>query len=102
VILASRRLRLHPRWNLMNSILLFPWANDVFGASAVEEAKRNPAIRHFEGPSYAKPWHLLSEGQGRAEYFAYRRRTPWPRVRREGVTPANLVRRAVRGLAPRD
>ncbi len=96
-VLAQRRLRLHPRWNLMSSVLLFPWAVEVFGVQAIAEAKDNPAIRHFEGQTIAKPWHLLCDRPGRDEYFEYRSRTPWPRVRRSGVTPGNLVRKAARG-----
>ena len=99
VVLGSRRLALHPRWNCMNSILLFPQAADVFGADAVREAREHPAIRHFEGPSANKPWHLLCERDLRELYLEHRRATPWPRVRREGVTPANVARRLRRRLA---
>jgi lipopolysaccharide biosynthesis glycosyltransferase len=99
VVLGSRRLPLHPRWNCMNSILLFPQAADVFGADAVREAREDPAIRHFEGPSANKPWHLLCERELRELYLEHRRATPWPRVRREGVTPGNVARRLRRRLA---
>jgi len=98
LVLGERRLPLHPRWNCMNSVLAFPSALDVFGAEAVEEARRRPGIRHFEGPDANKPWHLLCDAPGRSAYFAHRRATPWPRVRPEGVTPLNLVRRARQGL----
>ncbi len=50
VVLGERRLPLHPRWNCMNCVLYFPWARELFGAGEVEEARRSPAIRHFEGP----------------------------------------------------
>ena len=93
-VLGPTRRRLAPRWNCMTSVLRFPWAAYVFGADELEEARRRPAIRHFEGPSVNKPWHLLCDGDQREAYFRHRRQTPWPRVRREGVTPANLVRRA--------
>lgn len=95
-VLAGRWLRLHPRWNCMNSILLFDWAADVLGAEAVDEARRSPGIRHFEGRSVNKPWHLLCDRDMRDAYLRHRRGTPWPRVRREGVTPANVMRRALR------
>lgn len=95
-VLAHRRLPLHPRWNCMNSVLLLPRAADVFGQEAVAEARARPAIRHFEGPSVNKPWHLLAPFDARAEYLRHRRRTPWPRVRREGITPRNLARYAGR------
>jgi lipopolysaccharide biosynthesis glycosyltransferase len=92
-VLGERRLALHPRWNLMNSILLFPWAAEVFGERTLGEAIERPAIRHFEGPGANKPWHVLCERPGRDTYREHRRRTPWPRVRPEGLTPGNLVRR---------
>jgi lipopolysaccharide biosynthesis glycosyltransferase len=95
VVLGERRLRLHPRWNVMNS---FRWqgADEVFGHEAAEEARRNPAIRHFEGPSDNKPWHYLCERDLSELYMRHRRLTPWPRLRREGVTPRNMLRRARR------
>ncbi len=93
-VLGPTRRRLAPRWNCMTSVLRFPWAAYVFSAEELEEARRRPAIRHFEGPSVNKPWHLLCDGDRREAYFRHRRQTPWPTVRREGVTPANLVRRA--------
>ena len=100
VLLGHRRLPLHPRWNCMNSVLEFPAAVDVFGREAVEEARRNPAIRHFEGPSINKPWHYLCDHSMRELYLEHRRQTPWPRVRPEGVTPANVARRLVRRVLP--
>lgn len=96
LVLGERRLPLHPRWNVMSSILLFPWASDVFGERAVRDARDNPAIRHFEGPALNKPWHYLCEHEMRELYLGLRRRTPWPRVRIEGRTPANVARRLAR------
>jgi lipopolysaccharide biosynthesis glycosyltransferase len=91
-VLGHRRIELHPRWNCMNSVLLFPQAADVFGADAVAEARAHPAIRHFEGPGANKPWHLLADREGRAAYLRQRRQTPWPRQLPEGITPRNVVR----------
>jgi hypothetical protein len=82
----------------MNSVLHFPWSSYVFGAKATEEARATPAIRHFEGPTINKPWHLLSEAPLRERYFEHRKQTPWPRVRRTGVTPANVARRLARAM----
>lgn len=96
VVLGSRRLPLRPRWNCMNSVMFLPWAADVFDAGALAEARENPAIRHFEGPAHNKPWHLLCERELRELYFEHRRRTPWPLVRRDGVTPRNVARRVRR------
>lgn len=92
-LLGDRRLPLHPRWNCMNSILRFPEAVAVFGADAVEEARRNPGIRHFEGPGANKPWHILCDPDVADAYLRHRAQTPWPRVKRTGLTPANLARR---------
>jgi lipopolysaccharide biosynthesis glycosyltransferase len=96
VVLSDQRLELHPRWNCMNAIVHFDSAPEVLGAERVADARRNPAIRHFEGPSINKPWHLLCEWQNADVYFDYRRQTPWPKVHREGVTPGNVLRRLKR------
>jgi lipopolysaccharide biosynthesis glycosyltransferase len=96
VVLGERRLALHPRWNLMNSALLFPSAAEVYGRDVLEEARARPAIRHFEGPDANKPWHYMCEGELRELYLEHRRATPWPRVRREGRTPRNVLRRVRR------
>lgn len=93
VVLGARRLPLHPRWNCMNSVLSFPWSAEVFGPVAAAEARQHPAIRHFEGPSINKPWHLLCSHDMRDLYREHRRQTPWPRYRPEGTTPRNLLRR---------
>jgi len=100
LVLGERRVALHPRWNCMNSILSFPAAREVFGATAVEEARRRPGVRHFEGPGANKPWHLLCDTPGRRAYFVHRRATPWPRTRREGVTALNALRRVVHAVRP--
>lgn len=101
LVLGHRRLALDPRWNVMNSLLLYPWAGEVLGEAAVAEARERPAIRHFEGQSINKPWHYLCDHEMRELYFALRRRTPWPRVRIEGRTPANVFRRWTRRLRGR-
>jgi lipopolysaccharide biosynthesis glycosyltransferase len=98
VVLGERRLALHPRWNVMNSMVRFPWAADVFGETMLAEALRSPSIRHFEGPAQNKPWHYLCEGELRAAYFEHRRATPWPNVEIEDATLRNAVRRQLRRL----
>jgi lipopolysaccharide biosynthesis glycosyltransferase len=80
VVLGQRRLQLHPRWNCMNSVLTFPHSAAVFGSRAVAQARRHPAIRHFEGPAQNKPWHRACDQQLREVYFSHRRETPWPHV----------------------
>lgn len=75
----NRRWRpLHPRWNAQNSLWSWqPWAVEVFGAGPVDEAMTDPAVRHFEGPSVAKPWHYLSPVPHRDAYRTTLARTPW-------------------------
>lgn len=93
VVLGPRRLPLHPRWNVMNS-LRFPWSSEVFGVEAVEEAQRRPGIRHFEGPGDNKPWHHGCEREGRELYHAHLRRTPWRRHGKWTARSSRLRRRA--------
>ena len=100
VVLGGRRVALHPRWNCMNSVLNFPWSAQVFGPGAVEEARRRPGIRHFEGPEENKPWHYLCDHDLRELYREHRAQTPWPSYRLEGVTPRNVWKR-LRGDTPR-
>jgi lipopolysaccharide biosynthesis glycosyltransferase len=57
VVLGSRRVPLHPRWNVMNSMFAFRSAKRVFGRGDLREARRSPGIRHFEGPAENKPWN---------------------------------------------
>ena len=96
VVLGAGRLELAPRFNAMTSVLRFPHAADVLGAEAVEEARRRPAIRHFEGPPVGKPWHYLADPAERELYRRHRAATPWPDVRLEGRTPRNVLRRLAR------
>lgn len=105
-VLADERLELHPRWNVQNSMMHFEEAAKVFERRALEEARMRPGIRHFEGPAASKPWHYLNEYAHRDQYERYRSLTPWPRYRREGVTPRNVAKkllrpyvRALRGFA---
>jgi lipopolysaccharide biosynthesis glycosyltransferase len=99
-VLHDRRGELHPRWNCMNAVMNFPWAADYFGAAELAEARRAPAIRHFEGPDANKPWHLLAEPAMRAQYRELRGQTPWPRTCPSGCTLGNLWRHARRRLLP--
>lgn len=95
-VLHERRLPLHPRWNCMNAVMNFDFADEYFDARTLEEARRSPAVRHYEGPLWNKPWHLLSDPDVQRPYLEHRSQTPWPRVRLEGRTPRNLMRYARR------
>jgi lipopolysaccharide biosynthesis glycosyltransferase len=101
VVLGDRRLSLHPRWNCMNAVVRFPYTPYVLGSRATEEARRSPAIRHFEGPERNKPWHILCDFPHRELYFHHREQTPWPHVRLEGVTPRNVLKRIAGDLRHR-
>lgn len=92
-VLGPGHVHLHPRWNAMNSVLTFDEAVEVFGAERLAEARARPALRHFEGPSVNKPWHLLCTWQDREAYRRHRRATPWPRYLPSGLTPRNVWRR---------
>lgn len=96
VVLGPGHARLHPRWNAMNSVLMFPEAEAVFGPELVAEARARPGLRHFEGPTVNKPWHLLCGWRDREAYRRHRRATAWPRYVPAGITPGNLWRRARR------
>lgn len=78
VVFNGRWLSLHPRWNAQNSLWSWrEWAVEVFGAATVHEAVAHPAIRHFEGPSVAKPWHYLCPVPHRDIYLQTLAQTPW-------------------------
>ncbi|MCU1427040.1 MAG: LPS:glycosyltransferase [Actinomycetia bacterium] len=93
VVLGGNCVHLHPRWNCMNSLFLFPQARAIFGPEVVRAACAEPAIVHFEGPELAKPWHYLSKHPYRHAYLAHRAATPWPDVEIEGRTLRNRVLR---------
>lgn len=91
--------RLHPRWNCMNSFFSRPrLAEATFGATPLAQATAQPAIRHFEGPGFNKPWHILHDRNGQRLYRDHRTRTPWPAYSLEGGTAVNRVRRVVADL----
>jgi lipopolysaccharide biosynthesis glycosyltransferase len=96
ILLGRARVSLHPRWNWMNAMVTFEWATDVFGAEVLEEARRRPGIRHFEGPLASKPWHYLCEQGQRDSYFEHRRQTPWPDCEIVGATPRAKAKQVAR------
>lgn len=98
VVLGPGRGVLHPRWNCMNALLVYPESADLFGSDVVQEALSHPAIRHFEGPADNKPWHLMCRQPHRELYGAHRRRTPWPGYVPDGLTAPNVGRRARQAL----
>lgn len=97
-VLADDRLELHPRWNVQNSVMHFDEAFEVLDPDQVREARERPGIRHWEGPGRNKPWNYMTARAHRDAYLRHRRATPWPRVRLEERTPANVLRRRLRPL----
>jgi lipopolysaccharide biosynthesis glycosyltransferase len=93
IFFHRERLSLHPRWNCTNGVFMIPDARAVFGLQSVDEAQRNPAIVHFEGPAPIKPWHFLSKHPYKAQYLEYRATTPWPLPELEGRTLHNRLLR---------
>ena len=88
LVVESKWLSLHPRWNVMNSYLSNPdLAAEVFGEDELRQAVSEPAIRHFEGPDENKPWHPHHVRGGRELYLRHRRGTPWPEVTLEKSPP---------------
>jgi hypothetical protein len=82
----------------MNSLWMWnDLARDVFGEDIVTEAKRNPAVLHFEGPSLCKPWHYLCDHPWRERYRATLARTPWAAT---PLTDRTIVTRLI-GTLPR-
>lgn len=85
--------RLHPRWNSQNSLYFFPYGGEQLGVEPVQEALAHPAIVHFEGPDFVKPWHRLCKHPYQGLYLSYRRQTPWPDVKFNGNTFRNSLLR---------
>jgi len=101
LVTGSRWVRLHPRWNVMNSFTSRPQlAAEVFGQDKLDQAIAAPAVRHFEGPGLAKPWHALYEGSDQDLYRRHRQATPWPRVKLVGNSPVDRLRRALKDGEP--
>jgi UDP-glucose/galactose:(glucosyl)LPS alpha-1,2-glucosyl/galactosyltransferase len=98
VVFARRWLSLHPRWNTQNSFWGWrQWAVEVFGQALLEEAMKQPAIRHFEGPGLSKPWHYLCPYPGRKQHRALLAETPWAGIPLEDRTAATWFVRLFRG-----
>jgi lipopolysaccharide biosynthesis glycosyltransferase len=98
LVFARRWLPLHPRWNTQNSFWAWrQWAVEVFGQALLEEAMRQPGIRHFEGPGMSKPWHYLCPYPGREEHRARLAETPWADMPLEDRTAATWFLRLFRG-----
>ena len=76
----ERWLPLHPRWNALSWYFMpeGPGAPSPDLPHTVNEAIASPAIIHFEGSGYAKPWNARSMHPFRHLYREYRAGSPWP------------------------
>jgi len=98
VVFAGQWKPLEPRWNVMNSFWGWrDWAIDVFGRHPLDEAIREPAILHFEGPSLCKPWHYLCPHPYRETYLSTLADTPWSA---EPLTERTVATRLIGRLRP--
>jgi lipopolysaccharide biosynthesis glycosyltransferase len=98
LVLGDDWTELPARWNAQNSFWDWPqWAADVLGSAEVEQARRAPAVLHFEGPWLCKPWHYLCRHPYVQTYRSVLSETPWagtPLVDRTAAT--RLLRRLPR------
>lgn len=82
---GGRWLKLHPKWNCFASVFLSGNAADhAYDSLSFQEAVVSPAILHFEGSLFAKPWNYRCVHPHRHLYRAYRQRTPWPLTKLDG------------------
>jgi lipopolysaccharide biosynthesis glycosyltransferase len=88
-VLHRRRLRLHPRWNVMTPLFELPAAMLPFSADEIRQAVADPAVIHFIGPY--KPWHYRCRHPYRRRYFEYLDRTPWRGRPIEGRTARHVL-----------
>lgn len=93
-------VKLHPKWNSLASLFLSHELKDLVREDAVQfaEAIASPAILHFEGSGFAKPWNYRCVHPLRHLYLAYRAHTAWPL---EQLEDADLAARILRPLPPR-
>lgn len=89
----DQRIELHPRWNCQNGFFYNSWGCGLFAAEDVTSATTKPGMVHFEGGSFAKPWHYLCKHPYRGLYFKHRKKTPWPKVDIDGKTFRNILQR---------
>jgi len=99
VVLAGRVETLEPRWNLQTHHLSGDscpaWG--VEPRSTLEAALADPAVVHFCGGTFNRPWVEPSRSPFREQWCEYLDRTPWAgwRPRREAA-PRRALRRARR------
>lgn len=91
IVMANRRVPLHPRWNCQNTLFFCSHGEHTFGKAVVQEAIHQPGLLHFEGYDLTKPWNYMCTHPHRDLYWKYRKKTPWPKKNPEGVTLSHIV-----------
>jgi lipopolysaccharide biosynthesis glycosyltransferase len=101
--LFENRVQLvHQRWNAMSHLWgLDPaWIKAQGGLTIEEqEAHDNPAVIHFAGGGFAKPWNYNCPHPRKADYRQVLSLTPWSTISLDGMPPSDqsgLIRRALR------
>ena len=65
---------------------------EVFKENEIAEAQKKPAIIHFYGHSFERPWFKHSATPYKKEYKSYRNKTKWSRVpAQKWRKPSNFV-----------
>lgn len=97
----------HQRWNAQSHLWgLDPsWLQEQGGLTAEEQQAHDaPAIVHFAGGGFAKPWHHLCPHPWKERYRSIAAQTPWAAVPLEGLPRQGRkgrIRGSLRRLASR-
>ena len=83
--LNNRIERLHLRYNYYTSVHSLSYKTiektfslkRIFSESEFLEARKNPAIIHFVGQPFERPWHKRSISPYKLLYQEYRNKSPW-------------------------
>lgn len=91
-LFENRVTMIHQRWNAMSHLWgLDPaWLKEQGSLTPEEqEAHDNPAVIHFAGGGYAKPWNYRCTHPHREEYRQLLKTTPWAEVGLDDTPPSD-------------
>jgi lipopolysaccharide biosynthesis glycosyltransferase len=94
ILFENQCRMIHQRWNAMPHLwgLDRQWLLDQGGLSVEEEeAIADPAIIHFAGAGFAKPWHAKCPHPWRDRYRELLAQTPWGNTPLEGAIPESSL-----------
>ncbi len=92
-VLWDRRLRLHPKWNVMNACYDLPARKLPWSEAEIREAIADPRIVHFHGPY--KAWHHRLRHPFKQLWASHLGDTPYHDRPVEGRTTRHTLLRAV-------